>query len=142
MRWVPSVAASILPSHVHNQRFRALRLDFKGGDERIFGVDDHMFGFALQLESDCELQRGTPNSLQYTTVAQRQPRPDEAVRKGAGSVKSGMGLKAGVQAMSALRTLYPRYRTIMWVGETGRSGPKPEVGIVRQEAGVVNYVFY
>ena len=46
-RRVTSVAASILPSHVQNQRFRALRLDFEGGDERVFGVDDHMFGFAL-----------------------------------------------------------------------------------------------
>jgi hypothetical protein len=57
-RRVTSVAASILPSHVHDQRFRALSLDFEGGDERVFGVDHHMFGFALQLQSDSELQRG------------------------------------------------------------------------------------
>ena len=78
VRRVTSVAASILPSHIHYQRFWALRLDFKGGDERVFGVDDYMFGFALQLQSDSELQWGTPNSLQYTMVSQRQ-RPDEAV---------------------------------------------------------------
>ena len=46
-RRVTRVAASILPSHVHDQRFRTLRLDFKGGDERVFGVNDHVFGFAL-----------------------------------------------------------------------------------------------
>jgi hypothetical protein len=33
-----------------------LRLDFKRGDESVFGVDDHMLGFGLQLESDSELQ--------------------------------------------------------------------------------------
>ena len=41
------VAASVLPSHVHNQRFRALHLDFKCGDECVLGLDDHMFGFGL-----------------------------------------------------------------------------------------------
>jgi hypothetical protein len=65
-RGVPSVPASILPSHVHDQRFRALRLNLEGGDERVFGVDHHMFGFPLQLQSDSELQWGTPNSLQLT----------------------------------------------------------------------------
>ena len=70
VRRVTSVAASILSSHVRYQRFRSLCLDFEGGDKRIFGVDDHMFGFALQLQSDSELQWETPNSLQYTTVAQ------------------------------------------------------------------------
>jgi hypothetical protein len=54
-RWVACVAASVLPSHVHNQRFRALRLDFKCGDECVLGLDDHMFGFGLQLQSDSEL---------------------------------------------------------------------------------------
>ena len=34
----------------------ALRLYFKGGDERVFRVDDDMFGFALELQSDSELQ--------------------------------------------------------------------------------------
>ena len=58
VRRVTSVAASILPPHVHYQRLRVLRLDFKGGDERVFGVDDHMFDFALQLQSDSELQWG------------------------------------------------------------------------------------
>ena len=33
----------------------ALRLYFKGGDERVFRVDDDMFGFALELQSDSEL---------------------------------------------------------------------------------------
>jgi hypothetical protein len=28
----------------------------KGGDERVFRVDDDMFGFALELQSDSELQ--------------------------------------------------------------------------------------
>jgi hypothetical protein len=56
-RRVTGVAASILPSHVQDQRLRALRLDFKSGDEGVFGVDDHMFGFALELQSDSELHR-------------------------------------------------------------------------------------
>jgi hypothetical protein len=55
-RWVASVTASVLPAHVHDLRFRALRLYFKGGDERVFRVDDDMFGFALELQSDSELQ--------------------------------------------------------------------------------------
>jgi hypothetical protein len=55
-RRVTSVTASILSAHVHDERFRALRLYFKGGDERVFGVDDDMFGFALELQSDSELQ--------------------------------------------------------------------------------------
>ena len=59
-RWVTCIAASVLPSHVHNQRFRALRLDFKGGDERVFGLDDHMFGFSLQLHTPCREQ---PSSM-------------------------------------------------------------------------------
>ena len=51
-----SVAASILSTHVHDPRFRALHLDLEGGDERVFSVDHHMLGSALQLQSDCKLQ--------------------------------------------------------------------------------------
>jgi hypothetical protein len=51
-----SVAASILSTHVHDPRFRALHLDLEGGDERVFSVDHHMLGSALQLQSDSELQ--------------------------------------------------------------------------------------
>ena len=71
-RRVASVAASILPAHVHDQRFRALCLDFKGGDEGVFSLDDDVLRFALQLQSDGELQLDTPGSFQSTTVA---PRP-------------------------------------------------------------------
>ena len=52
--WVTSIAAAILPSHVRDQRFGLLRLDFKRGGERVFGVDHHMSGFAVQLQSDSE----------------------------------------------------------------------------------------
>jgi hypothetical protein len=71
-RRVASVAASILPADVHDQRFRALCLDFKGGDEGVFSLDDDVLRFALQLQSDGELQLDTPGSFQSTTVA---PRP-------------------------------------------------------------------
>jgi hypothetical protein len=40
-----------------------------------------MFGFALQLQSDCELQCGTPHWLQPTTVVQGNG-TKEAIGKG------------------------------------------------------------
>ena len=46
----------------------ALRLYFKGGDERVFRVDDDMFGFALELQSDSELQGALLARFQSTTA--------------------------------------------------------------------------
>jgi hypothetical protein len=55
-----------------------------------------MFGFALQLQSDSELQRGTPNSLQANTVGAREPK--EAVC--AGPITQ-IGCEAGTDIVAA-----------------------------------------
>lgn len=73
-----SVAASILSTHVHDPRFRALRLDLEGGDERVFGVDHHMLGSALQLQSDCKLQ----GTLLARAILPRQRRPTKEAHAG------------------------------------------------------------
>jgi hypothetical protein len=59
MRRVTGVAASVLPSHVQNERLGVLRLHPQSGYERVFRLDDHVFGFALDLQPDRELHRGT-----------------------------------------------------------------------------------
>lgn len=41
MRWVTCIAAPILLADVGDDRFRAFNLDFKRGDERVFGVHDN-----------------------------------------------------------------------------------------------------
>ena len=72
-----SVTSSVLPAHVQNQRLRTLCLDFKRGNERIFGIDDKMLGFGFQLQSDSELQRGllTPPSTYLATGASAEATP-------------------------------------------------------------------
>ena len=95
---VTSVPASILPSHVHDQRFRALRLNLEGGDERVFGVDHHMFGFALQLQSDSELQRALRVRFSLTLLGQgNQKKPAAA---GAGPITQ-IGCEAGTDIVAA-----------------------------------------
>jgi hypothetical protein len=59
MRRVTGVAASVLPSHVQNERLGVLRLHAQSGNERVFRLDDHVFGFGLELQPDRELLRGT-----------------------------------------------------------------------------------
>ena len=46
---VASVAWFILLADMSDQRLRALDLDFEGGDQRIFGIDDDMSRFPLKF---------------------------------------------------------------------------------------------
>ena len=52
---VASVASLILLADIGDQRLRALDLDFEGGDQRIFGVDDDMSRFPLKFKADRKL---------------------------------------------------------------------------------------
>jgi hypothetical protein len=61
------VTAPVLPPHIHDQGFRALGLDLERGDECVFRIDDYVFGFAVQLQSDSELQWLTPKSNNPST---------------------------------------------------------------------------
>jgi hypothetical protein len=52
---VTGVASFILLADIGDQRLRALDLDFEGGDQRIFGVDDDMSRFPLKFKADRKL---------------------------------------------------------------------------------------
>jgi hypothetical protein len=95
VRWVASVTASILLSHIHNQRFWALCLNFEGGDERIFGVDDYMLGSALQLQSDSELQWAL---LIHFSLPQ--------LRRGEGNQETPPAMRCGSYAISIPRKTF------------------------------------
>lgn len=108
MRRVTSISASILLSHVRNQRFRVLRLDLKGCDERVVGIDNHMLGFALQLQSDRELQWGIPNWLLAYPRLRKANRDQKPSARGAGSVGLAC-VKIYRSARVATRKTYYRY---------------------------------
>ena len=55
-RRVTRVASLILPADVCDQCFRALYLDFEGGNQRIFRVYDDVACLPLQLKADGKLQ--------------------------------------------------------------------------------------
>jgi hypothetical protein len=52
---VTSVAAFILLTDIGNQHLRALHLDFEGGDQRIFRVNDNVFRFPFKFKADRKL---------------------------------------------------------------------------------------
>jgi hypothetical protein len=58
---VTGVAAFILLPNIGNQHFWALHLDFEGGDQRIFRVNDNVFRFPLKFKADCKLHLRSPH---------------------------------------------------------------------------------
>jgi hypothetical protein len=52
LRGVTRVTALILAANVHDQRVRALHLDFEGGNQRIFGVDGDVARLLLVLKTN------------------------------------------------------------------------------------------
>ncbi len=57
---VASVASFILLADIGDQRLRALDLDFEGGDQRIFCVNDDMSRFPLKFKANRELHLRSP----------------------------------------------------------------------------------
>jgi hypothetical protein len=55
-----SVASFILLADIGDQRLWALHLNFEGGDQRIFRVNDNMSRFSMQFEADRELHLCSP----------------------------------------------------------------------------------
>ena len=54
------VASFILLADIGDQRLRALHLNFEGGDQRIFGVNDNVSRFPLKFKADRKLHRALP----------------------------------------------------------------------------------
>ena len=61
------VAAFILLADIGDQRFRALHLNFEGGDQRIFGVNDNVSRFPLKFKADRKLHVCSPASQHSKT---------------------------------------------------------------------------
>ncbi len=57
---MPRVASFILLADIGDQRLRALHLDFEGGDQRIFRVNDNVSRFALRFKADRKLHLCSP----------------------------------------------------------------------------------
>jgi hypothetical protein len=57
---VTVVASFILLSNIGNQNLWALDLDFEGGDQRVFGVNDNMLRFPLKFKADRKLHLRSP----------------------------------------------------------------------------------
>jgi hypothetical protein len=57
---VTGVASLILLADIGDQRLRALYLDFEGGDQRIFSVNDNVFRLPLNFKTDRELHQWSP----------------------------------------------------------------------------------
>jgi hypothetical protein len=52
---VTGVASFILLANIGDQRFRALNLNFEGGDQRIVCVNDNVSRFSLNFKTDRRL---------------------------------------------------------------------------------------
>jgi hypothetical protein len=59
---VTGVASFILLADIGDQRLRALHLDFEGGDQRIFRINDDVSRFSLNFKADCKLHLCSPLS--------------------------------------------------------------------------------
>jgi hypothetical protein len=57
---VTGIASFVLLAYIGDQRLRALDLDFEGGDQRIFGVNDDVSRFPLKFKADRELHLCSP----------------------------------------------------------------------------------
>ena len=56
------IASLILLADIGDQRLRALHLNFEGGDQRIFRIDDDVSRFSLNFKADRKLQLCSPLS--------------------------------------------------------------------------------
>jgi hypothetical protein len=59
---VTGVASLILLADIGDQRLRALYLDFEGGDQRIFRINDDVSRFSLNFKADRKLHLCSPPS--------------------------------------------------------------------------------
>jgi hypothetical protein len=59
---VTGVASLILLADIGDQRLRALYLDFEGGDQRIFRINDDVSRFSLNFKADRKLHLCSPLS--------------------------------------------------------------------------------
>ena len=57
---VTGVTSFILLADIGDQRLRALHLNFEGGDQRIFCVNDNVSRFPLKFEADGKLHLRSP----------------------------------------------------------------------------------
>ena len=63
------VASLILLADIGDQRLRALYLDFEGGDQRIFRINDDVSRFSLNFKADRKLHLCLPLSM-FKNIAQ------------------------------------------------------------------------
>ena len=77
---MPCVASFILLANIGNQRLRPLHLNFEGGDQRIFRVNDNMSRFTLKFKADRESHLSSPafqhskdSTIQSADVKQLNP---------------------------------------------------------------------
>jgi hypothetical protein len=49
------VASFILLADIGYQRLRTLQLNFEGGNQRVFGVNDNVFRFSLKFKANRKL---------------------------------------------------------------------------------------
>jgi hypothetical protein len=66
---VTGVASLILLADISDQRLGALHFDFERSDQRIFGVNDNVSGFALNFKADRKLHLCLPLSM-FKNIAQ------------------------------------------------------------------------
>jgi len=59
---VTGVTSFILLADIGDQHLWALHLDFEGGDQRIFGVNDNVSRFPLKFEANSKLHVCSPAS--------------------------------------------------------------------------------
>jgi hypothetical protein len=58
---VTGVAAFILLADIGDQRLRTLHLNFEGGDQRVFRVNDNVSRFPLELKANRKLHLCSPD---------------------------------------------------------------------------------
>ena len=62
---VTGVASFILLADIGDQGFRALNLNFEGGDQRIVRVNDNVSRFPLKSKTDCKLHLCSPTTIEW-----------------------------------------------------------------------------
>jgi hypothetical protein len=58
---VTGVASFILLADIGDQRLRTLQLNFEGGDQRIFGINNNVFRFPLKFKANRKLHLCSPH---------------------------------------------------------------------------------
>ena len=67
--WVTGVASFILLADIGDQRLRTLHLNFEGGDQCIFRVNDNVSRFPLKFKANRKLHlRALPISVKSSTI--------------------------------------------------------------------------